>query len=152
MLEEIEERSGVELRMVGSPRIPEFEQAFARDEFDFTDMNPYHSLVAFDTQGYEPLIRDGARQLFGVLVVDKDSAYEDVADLEGKKIAFPASNSLGASLLMRADLNRRHALDFVPEYVNTHSSAYLNVLLGEAEAAGASWGPSSRWSRRSAIA
>ena len=37
---------------------------------------------------------------------------------------------------MRADLSRQHGLNFVPDFVNTHSSAYLNVLLGEAEAAG----------------
>lgn len=136
VLEEVERRSGIQLSMVGSPRIPEFEQAFARGEFDFTYMNPYHSLVAFDSQGYTPLIRDGARELFGVLVVDKDSPYETVADLDGQTIAFPAPNALGSSLLMRADLTRRHGLSFVPEYVNTHSSAYLNVLLGEADAAG----------------
>lgn len=136
VLEEVEARSGVKLKMVGSPRIPEFEQAFSRGDFDFTYMNPYHSLVAFQTQGYEPLVRDGARQLFGVLVVDRNANYEQVSDLAGKKIAFPSPNALGASLLMRADLTRRHGLEFVPEYVNTHSSAYLNVLLGEADAAG----------------
>lgn len=136
VLAEIERRTGIEMHMVGSPRIPDFEQAFARGEFDFTYMNPYHSLVAFDTQGYQPLIRDGARQLFGVLVVDKSGPYRDLSDLKGKKIAFPAPNALGASLLMRADLTRTHGLDFMPEYVNTHSSAYLNVLLGEADAAG----------------
>lgn len=136
VLAEIERRSGVQLTMVGSPRIPEFEQAFSRGEFDFTYVNPYHSLVAHDSQGYTPLIRDGARELFGVLVVDKDSSYESVQDLEGKKIAFPAPNALGASLLMRADLTRRHGLNYAPDYVNTHSSAYLNVLLGEADAAG----------------
>lgn len=136
ILDELERRTGLNLTMVGSPRIPDFEQGFARGEFDFTYMNPYHSLIAFDTQGYEPLVRDGARQLFGVLVVEKDSDYKEVADLEGKKIAFPAPNALGASLLMRADLSRQHGLNFVPDFVNTHSSAYLNVLLGEAEAAG----------------
>lgn len=136
ILDELERRTGLNLTMVGSPRIPDFEQGFARGEFDFTYMNPYHSLIAFDTQGYEPLVRDGARQLFGVLVVEKNSGYKEVADLEGKKIAFPAPNALGASLLMRADLSRQHGLNFVPDFVNTHSSAYLNVLLGEAEAAG----------------
>ena len=136
ILAEIEARTGIAMHMVGSPRIPEFEQAFARGEFDITYMNPYHALVARESQGYRPLVRDGARQLFGVLVVAKGSGFSQVSDLEGRKIAFPAPNALGASLLMRADLTRRHGLGFTPDYVNTHSSAYLNVLLGEADAAG----------------
>lgn len=136
ILAEIESRVGHELHMVGSPRIPDFEQSFANGEFDFAYMNPYHSLVAFEAEGYEPLIRDGARQLFGVLVVHKDSPYQSVADLDGKRVAFPAPNALGASLLMRAELDRIHNISVKPRYVATHSSAYLNVALGEAEAAG----------------
>ncbi|MDX1780046.1 MAG: phosphate/phosphite/phosphonate ABC transporter substrate-binding protein [Thalassovita sp.] len=136
ILEELERRTGAELHMIGSPRIPEFEQAFIRGEFDFAYMNPYHSLVAFEQQHYQPLIRHGERKLFGVLVVRKDSPYQSVQDLSGKKIAFPSPNALGASLLMRADLDRRFHLDFEPDFVNTHASAYLNVVLGEADAGG----------------
>lgn len=136
ILEQLEARTGLEFKMIGSPRIPEFEQAFGRGEFDFSYMNPYHSLVAFSRQGYEPLVRDGDRKLSGVLVVTKDSPYKTVSDLENARIAFPAPNAFGASLLIRANLDRVHDLNFVPDFVNTHSSAYLNVVLGEADAAG----------------
>ena len=136
ILRELEVTTGHTFNMVGSPRISEFEDAFIDGEFDFAYMNPYHFLVAREAQGYEALVRDGARELFGVLVVAKDSDIQTVADLEGKTIAFPSPNALGAALLMRADLDRIHGLSYNAEYVSTHSSAYLNVALGQMDAGG----------------
>lgn len=136
LLAEVSRRSGVTLRMEGSPKIPEFEKSFQDGAFDFAYMNPYHSLIALETQGYAPLVRNEGETLFGVLVVRADSEYQQVSDLAGQTIAFPAPNALGASLLMRAQLDREFALDFEASYVETHSSAYLNVILGEAAAAG----------------
>lgn len=136
ILAEISSRTGYELKFVGSPRIPEFEAAFLEGEFDFAYMNPYHYTQARHAQGYLPLVRDGARQLYGVLVVRQDSPYQTPADLAGQVIAFPAPNALGASLMIRADLASRHEINFTPSYVSTHGSAYLNVVLGQAAAAG----------------
>ncbi len=93
-------------------------------------------LVAAEAQGYTPIVRDGGRELFGVLVVAKDSDIETVEDLEGRSIAYPSPNALGASLLMRADLDRNFGLNYEAHYVSTHSSAYLNVVLGQMDAAG----------------
>lgn len=136
ILDQLEQRTGVEFQMVGSPRIPEFEQAFTNGDFDFAYMNPYHALMAFSAQGYTPLVNDGGRELFGILVVQKDSPIQSASELGGKKLAFPAPNALGASLLMRADLDTIFKVKFSTSYVSTHSSAYLNVALGEADAAG----------------
>lgn len=136
VLEEISARAGVTLYLRGSADIPEFEQSFQEGVYDFAYMNPYHSLVALRTQGYEPIIRDNGRKLFGVLVVRKDSDFETVEDLEGGVIAYPAPNALGASLLMRAVLDRDFGLEYRADFVKTHSSAYLNVALGAADAAG----------------
>lgn len=136
ILEELGQRTGHDFVMVGSPRISEFEQSFLEGEFDFAYMNPFHYLKAAEDQGYIPLVRDGDRQLFGVLVVDKDAPLDSVADLDGQVIAFPSPNALGAALLMRSDLERVHDITYEARYVATHSSAYLNVALGEADAAG----------------
>ena len=136
ILDELEHRTGHTFIMVGSPEISAFEESFIEGEFDFAYMNPYHFLVAADAQGYLPVIRDGGRELFGVLVVAKDSDVNTVPDLEGRKIAFPSPNALGAALLMRADLERTFGIDYKAEYVSTHSSAYLNVALGQMDAAG----------------
>lgn len=136
ILDELERRTGHRFRMIGSPRIPDFEDDFMHGLFDFAYMNPYHALIANELQGYRPIVRDGARDLFGVLVVRQDSPYQNVSELAGQTIAFPAPNALGAALLMRADLDRQFALDYRASYVATHSSAYLNVVFGEAAAAG----------------
>ncbi len=136
ILTELEKRTGFRLEMIGSARIPEFESEFENGRYDFAYMNPYHSLVAMRTQNYLPLVRDGGQQLFGVLVAAKDGPIRKIADLEGKIVAFPAPNALGASLLMRADLDRLHKVKISPLWAQTHTSAYLNAALGKAAAAG----------------
>ena len=136
ILEELGARTGYRFDLVGSPRIPAFEASFLAGEFDFAYMNPYHAMLAAEGQGYVPLVRDGAGRLRGILVVRDDSPYRDVADLEGRRIAFPSPNALGASLLMRADLASLYGLAFEPVFVQTHSSVYLNVALGQMAAGG----------------
>lgn len=136
IVNELEKRTGLAIHLRGSSRIPEFEKSFIAGEYDFAYMNPFHSLRAATSQGYIPLIRDGGRELYGVLVVRKDSDIDSIADLNGKRIAFPAPNALGASLMIRADLDRKHSLKFIPSYVQTHSSVYLNVALRQVQAGG----------------
>lgn len=136
IIEELERRTGFKFLMVGSPKIPDFEVSFLSGEFDFAYMNPYHAMLAGEQQGYVPLVRDGGRKLSGVLVVAKDSPVQNVAELDGRKVAFPAPNALGASLLMRADLEGIHGVKVKPLYVQTHSSVYLNVILNKAAAGG----------------
>ncbi|MGB0659067.1 MAG: phosphate/phosphite/phosphonate ABC transporter substrate-binding protein [Mangrovicoccus sp.] len=136
ILEHLEATTPYKFRMVGSPDIPSFETEFQEGEFDFAYMNPYHAIMAQKAQGYDPIIRDGGRELFGILAVSKTSDIQEINDLNGSTIAFPAPNALGASLLMRADLTNRFGLQFEPLYASTHSSAYLNLVLGRVAAAG----------------
>ena len=126
----------MKFKLTGSPRIPDFEANFYKGEFDFAYMNPYHSRLALKSQGYTALVRDGGRQLFGVLVTKKGGEIKELQHLAGKDIAFPAPNALGASLIIRADLDQLHHISFVPKYVQTHSSVYLNVALGRMAAGG----------------
>jgi len=133
---EIEQRSGLEIQMVGSPRIGDFETAFLDGEFDFAYMNPYHAMLALRNQGYVPLIRDGSRRLSGILVVRNDSSIKTIQELDGLAVAFPSPNALGASLLMRYELESDHGVRVNPLYVHTHSSVYLNVILDKSAAGG----------------
>lgn len=144
ILDELEKRTGEKFALEGSPSIPEFEVGFGEGAYDFAYMNPYHALVAAQKQGYDPIIRDGARKLFGILVVAKHANLTDVKQLQGKKIAFPAPNALGAARLMRADLDRVHGITYESQYVETHTSAYLNVALGVTDAAGGVMGTFNR--------
>lgn len=136
ILDELEHRTGFTFKLVGSPKIPVFEQKFMEGDYDFAYMNPYHLLMAHDTQGYLPLVRDGGRMLKGILVVTKDSPIQSVEELDGKSVAFPSPNALGASLLIRAELARLHGVKVIPRYVQTHSSVYLHVALGQTAGGG----------------
>lgn len=136
ILNEIKKNTGIKLKLVGSPTIPDFEREFKTGYFDFVYLNPYHMLLAEESQGYIPLVRDNGRKLYGILTVRKDSDIKSVKDLADKKVAFPAPNALGASLLIRADLANRFKIRINPVYVKTHSSVYLNVVVKQTAAGG----------------
>lgn len=135
LLDELQKRTGLSFRLASVPAIPAFEKEFLDGSYDFAYMNPYHLLKANKTQGYAPIVRDRAA-LRGILVVRKDSPIQKPSELNGKVVAFPSPNALGASLLMRADLSRLHRVSVVPLYVKTHDSVYLHVVKGLAEAGG----------------
>ena len=136
ILEEVSRLSGVTLELKTSSSIPEFEQQFASGAYDFAYMNPYHAILAHQKQGYEPVLRDTGRSLHGIIVVRKDSEFTSVSQLDGKTVAFPAPNALGASLIPRAEFANKFGIDIDEIYVKSHSSVYLNVLLGKAAAGG----------------
>ncbi|NNJ94226.1 MAG: phosphate/phosphite/phosphonate ABC transporter substrate-binding protein [Halobacteria archaeon] len=127
LLNELQRRTGLKFRLVGTPKIPAFEKQFLAGDFDFAYMNPYHVIQAHDSQGYVPLVRDGGRTLNGVIVVPKDSPVTSPGELKDKELAFPSANALGASMLIRADLHNRFKVNVNSRYVQTHSSVYLHV-------------------------
>ena len=135
IFKELQQRTGYQFELSGSPSIPEFEKQLSAGRFDFAYMNPYHMQVKHNKQRYVPLAREVASGLQGILMVKK-GGVKSISELEGKTIAFPAPNALGASLLMRADLNDKFKLSYHTIYVKSHSSVYLNVLLGLAAAGG----------------
>ncbi len=135
VLEELSLRTGIRLNLQPSRTITAFEVSLESGEFDFAYANPYQALRASKKQGYLPMVRD-RQPLSGVLVVHKDSPFIKVSDLAGQLIAFPAPNALGASLLVRADLDAVHRITFTPQYAASHSAAYANTLKGLTAATG----------------
>jgi phosphonate transport system substrate-binding protein len=136
VLDQLETKTGYKFKLKGSQTIPDFEVEFIQGKFDFAYMNPYHLVIANQKAGYIPLVRDRGRQLFGVLVVAKSSGISDPASLAGKTVAFPAPNALGACLMIRQELQDKFGVTVNPQFVKTHDSVYLNILLGEAVAGG----------------
>jgi ABC-type phosphate/phosphonate transport system substrate-binding protein len=135
VLRELEKRTGLSFELVTTLTIQEFEKEFARGEFDFVYMNPYYMLKVMNPRGYLPLVRDKT-PLRGILVVRKDSGIREISQLNGKLVAFPSPNAIGASLLIRAELERLHHIKVRPLYVKTHSSVYLHVVQGLVAAGG----------------
>ena len=136
LIRDLEARTSLKINLIATPSIPDFETGFSEGRFDFAYMNPYHYICAKRDQGYQPLLRDQSKQLKGILVVREDSEIEILEHLHNAKIAFPAPNALGASLYLRALLDREHGIAFTPVYVNSHDSVYLNVVANQTIAGG----------------
>ncbi|WP_455212330.1 phosphate/phosphite/phosphonate ABC transporter substrate-binding protein [Kaarinaea lacus] len=136
ILDAIRKQTGIQIELAGSANIQTFEKQFTDGEFDFAYMNPYHLLKAEQAQGYQPIMRDNGRMLYGIIVVRKDSTIEKVSELSGKIVAFPAPNALGAALIPRTEFGEIYNIDITPKYVRSHDSVYLNVLMGQASAGG----------------
>ena len=136
ILDQLEEKTGYNFKLRGSTSIAKFEKELADGMFDIAYMNPFHLVVASEHAGYLPIARDHGSSLHGVLVVRKDSKITDPKQLNGVHLAFPAPNALGASLLLRQELEDDFGIRFTSSFVKNHDSVYLNVLLGEASAGG----------------
>ena len=136
IIERLEPMTGFRFHLVMEPTIPAFEKALNAGAYDFAYMNPYHYVVAHRLQGYQPIVRDVENDLYGVVVVAKGTGLINVAMLDGRKVAFPAPNAMGASLIPRAEFVRKFHIKISEVYVKSHDSAYLNVLLGQTDAAG----------------
>ena len=135
IVDEVARRSGVRLNLVATLTVPEFEHELSRGSFDFVYANPYHIMREAGRQGYIPLVRDKL-PLRGIVVVRKDSPIRTVAELDGRKLAVPSMNSIGGSLLIRADLEHLYKVKVSPVNVKTHSSVYLEVANGLVPAGG----------------
>ena len=136
ILKEVGDRAGITLTLNASTSIPNFEKEFSSGQFHFAYMNPYHAIVANQQQGYKPVLRDLAKRLFGIIVVRKDSSLSDIWQIDGKKIAFPAPNALGAALLPRAEFANKFHIKPEISYVRSHDSVYLNTVMGISDAGG----------------
>lgn len=135
IVEEVSRRAGVALRLEATLGISEFEAALHDGRFDFVYTNPYHVFRERQRHGYVPLVRDEV-PLRGLVVVPRDSPIRRVEELEGKVLAVPSPNAMGASLLVRADLLRLHGVRVQVLNAKTHSSVYLHVATGLAPAGG----------------
>jgi len=135
IIEDLEKRTGIPFALNSTLTIGNFEKAVERGEFDFVYLNPYHLVQVHDAQGYIPLVADKV-PLRGILVVRKDSPIRTPAELNGKEVAFPSPNAIGATLLPKADLDQLFQTAVTPLYVKTHSSVYLHVVKNLAAAGG----------------
>jgi phosphonate transport system substrate-binding protein len=119
----------------------DFEQKLRDGGPQFALPNPYHATLARDW-GYHVVAKMANDEVFrGVIIVRKDSPLQQVADLKGKVVAYPAPTALAAAMLPQLFL-QKNGIDVQTElhnkYVGTHNSALMNVYLRESDA-GATW-------------
>ena len=135
-LSALETLTGLKFKLIPADSFDFFERGISKQYFDFIYANPYQVFLAYKKHGYTPLIRDEQRRLTGILVVRKDSPVQHVKELDGGRIAFAAPNAFAVSLYMRALLRQKFGINFVADYVGSHSNAYRKVLLGRDIASG----------------
>lgn len=136
ILDYLEKKTGHKFVLSLRSSISAFEQDLLAEKFDFAFINPFFVLRVAGPDKYQVLLTDEEDQLYGVLVVKKDSNITDVSQLQNQEIAFPAPNALGACMLIKADLLDLYGITVKPKYVQSHTSVYLNVALGTVLAGG----------------
>ncbi len=134
-LRELSKQTGFEFEIKHYATIPLFEKGLENGEPDIAFMNPYHAVMAYEWNKYEPIIHD-KESLVGILVVKENSSIKELSELNNTTLAFPAPNAFAASLYMRALLEQEEHVTFTPIYVKTHSNVYRNVLFGKYPAGG----------------
>lgn len=131
LLKYLSEKSGQPLMFHTAKDIPTFEARVAAGEYDFVYLSPYtYTAVSRKAGGnYLAFAREKDVKLKGILVVRRDSGIKDLADLQGRTVAFPTAGAIGASLIPRAQLAGQ-GVRIEPIYVSSHDSVYLAVARG----------------------
>lgn len=135
IIDELEKKTGLSFKLVTALKINEFEKEYMAEKLDFVYVNPYLIVRGVKPGAYLPLVRDNKPHR-GIVVVRKDGPIRKVADLQGKTVAFPTPNAIGATLMTRSELERLFGVKVVPLYVKSHSSVYLHVAQGLTVAGG----------------
>ncbi len=135
IIDELEKKTGLAFKLVTTLKINNFEKEYMGEKFDFAYVNPYFIVRGVKPGTYLPLVRDNKPHR-GIVVVRKDGPIGKIADLEGKTVAFPTPNAIGATLMTRSELERLFGVKVVPVYVKSHSSVYLHVAKGLTAAGG----------------
>ena len=133
LIKYLQNTTGISLRFSTAPTITRFEQRVLEGDYDYVYMNALLYVRAKEQLGYRALVRR-ENPLRGILVVKKGTINK-LSDLKGATIAFPSPTALGATLLPRAELDRRK-IKYHVSYVGTHESGYQSVLVGRYAAAG----------------
>jgi len=114
----------------------DFENDIKAGNVDLYFGNPGYGVVGHLLHGYLPLIRSDKKLLKGIIVVKKDSQINDIQQLNGKVIAFPAKRAFAASLYIRSRIASDFNINYQPLYTGSHDNNYRTVAIGKAAAGG----------------
>lgn len=128
-------KSGVILRVRTARNIPTFETNLVAGAYDIAYMNPYHYTVFARDPGYIAFAHEADKRIQGIVVVRKDSPYQDLRDLAGQRLAFPSAGAFAASILPRAAIDRL-GIGVDRRFVGSHDSVYHVVARGDYQGGG----------------
>lgn len=129
------------IKLESSKNYAAFNKKMQAGHFDFALPNPYQTITSLK-YGYDVFGKMGDDQNFrGIILVRKDSKINEVKDLIGKIVSYPAPTALAATMMPQYYL-QTHGIDInkdiTNKYVGTHASAIMNVYLGNSSAS-ATW-------------
>lgn len=135
--------TGVTFKLEASRSYAEFEKKLYAGHFHFALPNPYQTVNSLK-HGYLVFGKMGDDRNFrGIILIRRDSNIQNVLDLKGKGVSFPAPTALAATMMPQYFLHT-HGLnvnsDIKTVYAGSQESSIMNVYLGVV-AAGATWPP-----------
>lgn len=127
--EYLSSETGLNIRFSTAKDIPTFERRLLEGVYDIAYMNPYHFTVFNQKPGYQAIAKEQQKRIKGIIVVLKDSPIQNISELYGATLAFPAPAAFAASVLPRARFSELGII-ITPKYVSSHDSVYLSVVRG----------------------
>ena len=135
--------SGASFRLEASRDYAAYDEKLYAGKFDFSLPNPFQTINSLNS-GYRVFGKMGDDHNFrGIILVRKDSGIEEIADLKGKAVSFPAPTALAATMMPQyyMQTNGLNVMsDIDVRYVGSQESSIMNVFLGDTAAA-ATWPP-----------
>lgn len=129
IIEKLSLDSGLKIKFTTAPDIPTFEKRLSEGQYDIAYMNPYHYVIFNQSVGYQAISKARDKKIKGIIVTAKDKGINELADLNGSTLAFPAPAAFAATILTQATLNANN-VNFKAKYVSSHDSVYLTVAKG----------------------
>ncbi|MCU7836758.1 MAG: phosphate/phosphite/phosphonate ABC transporter substrate-binding protein [gamma proteobacterium symbiont of Taylorina sp.] len=135
--------NGAELRLEASRNYPAYDKKLFGGYFHFSLPNPYQTVTATQS-GYKIFGKMSDDNNFrGIILVRKDSDIQNVSDLKGKNVSYPAPTALAATMMPQWYLYQ-HGIninkDITNLYVGSQESSIMNVYLKKSAAA-STWPP-----------
>jgi phosphonate transport system substrate-binding protein len=138
-----EQIPGVRFKLEASRNYAAYDEKLYAGKFHFSLPNPFQTINAVD-KGYRVFAKMGDDENFrGIILVRRDSGINQVSDLKGEAVSYPAPTALAATMMPQYYL-QTHGVDVMGEldnrYVGSQESSVMNVYLKQTMAA-ATWPP-----------
>lgn len=125
----LSEKTGRTVKFESAPDIESFDKRTANGDFDLVYMNPMHYTSMHQSVGYQVFAKEKDTLLKGIVVVQKNSPYQNLEDLAGKTVAFPSQISFAAAVLPLMEF-KSHSVNVMPIYIGSHEGVYNDVARG----------------------
>ncbi len=133
LVDSLSRTTGLSFHLTLYEKMDEFERDIWSGKPDFIFASPIQTVVAHQSNGYQPLLRS-SRSIAVGLFVRYDSPFKTLDDLTGKSIAFVGNKNLCSVFILHLLADQKHQFPFAREYAGSSKNVIMNVLLGKSDA------------------